>query len=114
MRAPLRRTTDGERWFPHAGGGVHFRLGAAARCVLVQDRNELVAGARVPAVIGGPVRTRRAVRVVGGVELECLLLADRTMIGYPEIQQHVYAMLRAQALSPEDTLGLLDRLLGER
>lgn len=36
------------------------------------------------------------------------------MIGYPEIQQHVYAMLRAQALSPEDTLGLSDRLRGER
>ncbi|WP_326767061.1 hypothetical protein OG978_23230 [Streptomyces sp. NBC_01591] len=48
------------------------------------------------------------------MELEFLLLADRTMIGYPEIQQHVYAMLRAQALSPEDTLGLLDRLLGEQ
>lgn len=36
------------------------------------------------------------------------------MIGYPGIQQQVYAMLRAQALSPEDTLGLSDPLLGER
>ena len=55
-----------------------------------------------------------AVRVAGGVELEYLLLADRTMTGHPGIQQQVYAMLRAQALSPEDTLGLSDPLLGER
>ncbi len=63
---------------------------------------------------GGPVRTQRAVRGVGGVEPAFLLLADRTMIGHPGIQQHVYAMLRAQALSPEDTPGLSDRLPGER
>ncbi|MFD0338436.1 hypothetical protein ACFVH0_07025 [Streptomyces sp. NPDC127117] len=48
------------------------------------------------------------------MELEFLLLADRTMIGYPEIQQHMYAMLPAQALSSEDTSGLSDRLPGER
>ncbi|WRZ83552.1 helix-turn-helix transcriptional regulator [Streptomyces sp. NBC_01022] len=40
-----------------------------------------------------------------------LLVADPDEIS---ILSQKYAMLRAQALSPEDTLGLLDRLLGEQ
>lgn len=40
-----------------------------------------------------------------------MLVADPDEIS---ILSQKYAMLRAQALSPEDTLGLLDRLLGEQ